>query len=307
MKRKTTEQFIKEMKEINSNIEIIGEYTGNKNKIQVRCLIDDYMWFAAPSNLLNGRGCPKCGKVYKRTHDEFILEIQTLHPNIIVTSNYSGLKEKVDLRCMIDGYIWSATPSNLLQGKGCPQCGGCLKRTHEEFINEVNKIHPNLKVVSKYINNHTKIKCRCLVHNNDFEINPSSLLKGYGCRYCSGSLRTHNQFVDEINNINKNITILDTYKDTKTKILVKCNIDGYEWKTTPSILLGGSGCPRCSGKLKRTHQEFVDDLRLVNDKITVIGNFVNLQKHIKVKCRVCNNVWNPVANSLLQEIGRAHV
>ena len=59
-KRKTNEEFISEMKNINPNIEILSEYINNKTKVKCRCLICGYIWFAEPRKLLEGRGCPKC-------------------------------------------------------------------------------------------------------------------------------------------------------------------------------------------------------------------------------------------------------
>lgn len=238
MTRKTTEQFIKEMKEVNPKIEIIGEYTTSQTKIKVRCLVD--------------------------------------------------------------GYTWKATPNNLLQGKGCPKCAGNNKKTHDDFICDVRKIHPNLSIIGKYINNHTKIRCFCNIHNNYFDIHPTSLLNGIGCLFCSGYKKTNKDFLEQIKKINPNITILDEYIGCKTKIKVQCNIDGYIWETTPTILLLGHNCPQCVGKKKRNKDEFILDLNKINDSIEVIGDFINLQNRVKVKCNICNHEWNPIANSLLQ-------
>lgn len=58
-RRKTTEQFKKELKEISPNIEIISEYKGTENKIWCRCE-NGHEWEAFPNNLLKGNGCPYC-------------------------------------------------------------------------------------------------------------------------------------------------------------------------------------------------------------------------------------------------------
>ena len=50
-KRKTHSEFIEEMNEINADIEILGKYINNREKIKCRCLIDNYEWEAIPSNL----------------------------------------------------------------------------------------------------------------------------------------------------------------------------------------------------------------------------------------------------------------
>lgn len=60
-KRKSQEQFEKDLFNYNPNIKVIGKYTGTHKPIKCKCLIDDYEWESYASNLLNGTaGCPKC-------------------------------------------------------------------------------------------------------------------------------------------------------------------------------------------------------------------------------------------------------
>lgn len=57
---KTTEDFINEMIAINSNIEIIGEYTGSENPVDCRCKLCGHLWSPIGRSLKNGQGCPHC-------------------------------------------------------------------------------------------------------------------------------------------------------------------------------------------------------------------------------------------------------
>lgn len=57
---KTTEDFIREMSNINSDIEIIGEYTGSENSVDCRCKICGHKWSPIGRSLRNGQGCPAC-------------------------------------------------------------------------------------------------------------------------------------------------------------------------------------------------------------------------------------------------------
>ena len=59
---KTTEEFKQEMKEINDDIEILGEYIDAHTKIKCRCKIDGNIWKAKPNDLLYNKGCPKCNE-----------------------------------------------------------------------------------------------------------------------------------------------------------------------------------------------------------------------------------------------------
>ena len=58
--RKTTDEFKKDLKIINPNIEVLGEYINNKTKIHVKCIICQNEWDAVPQSLLYNHGCPRC-------------------------------------------------------------------------------------------------------------------------------------------------------------------------------------------------------------------------------------------------------
>lgn len=57
---KTTEEFKKEMSDINPDIEIIGEYTGSENPVECQCKICGHKWSPIGRSLKNGQGCPTC-------------------------------------------------------------------------------------------------------------------------------------------------------------------------------------------------------------------------------------------------------
>ena len=168
-KRKTHEEFMNEMKEVNPNIEILGEYVNSKEKILCKCKIDNNEWCATPTNLLRGRGCPVCGrklvnKNRKKTHDDFVNEMSNKNPNIDILGRYINAKTKILCKCKIDGYEWETSPSHLSAGRGCPKCGRNVRtRTTEQFINEVQIINPNLQILGEFTKAGNKILTKCLV------------------------------------------------------------------------------------------------------------------------------------------------
>ena len=66
--RKTYEQYIEELKTLNSNIIVIGVYINALTPILHKCLIDGYEWYASPANILFGTGCPKCNESKGEKH-----------------------------------------------------------------------------------------------------------------------------------------------------------------------------------------------------------------------------------------------
>jgi hypothetical protein len=61
-KRKSNEQYIKELKSVNPDIIPIDVYIDSLTPILHKCLIDGYEWYATPANILWGYGCPQCSE-----------------------------------------------------------------------------------------------------------------------------------------------------------------------------------------------------------------------------------------------------
>ena len=51
---------------------------------------------------------------------------------------------------------------------------------------------------------------------------------------------------------------------------------------------------------KKTHEEFVEELRKVNPYIEVIGTYKDSHEKIKCRCIKCGHIWSSVANQLLR-------
>ena len=141
-KRKTHEEYIRDVAKINSNIEVIGEYINNSTKILHKCKIDGHKWSAVPNNILSGKGCPMCkSKILTswltKTHDEYIQSLLLINQNIEVIGQYNGCDEEILHRCKIDGYIWSVTPHYMLRGHNCPVCSGHVIGPAPEYKNSI--------------------------------------------------------------------------------------------------------------------------------------------------------------------------
>ena len=129
----------------------------------------------------------------KKTHEEFIKEIkEKYHGEYSVLGEYVNAITRVKIRHNKCGYEWNVIPNNLLQGHKCPKCiGNEKKKTHEEFVEQLNKIHgENVYIpLEKYKGANTKIlvKHNCEKCNyHEWEITPHNSLNKYGCPVCSG-------------------------------------------------------------------------------------------------------------------------
>lgn len=198
-RRKDTNSFKEEMKNINPNIEILGEYINDHTKIKCKCLIDEYEWDGIPNNLLRGEGCKKCasrkqGIFSRHTQKWFDEKIKEIHANIVVLTPYITMKDKVTCKCLLDGYVWETTPDALINRKtGCMKCsnrrtGERCRKTNKEFLEQLKNVNPNIIPLEEYIDDHTKIQCKCEIHNYIWSVAPNKILHRYtGCPKCSAS------------------------------------------------------------------------------------------------------------------------
>lgn len=309
MKRKTHDEYVAEVKVIRDNIEVLGEYKNNKTKILHRCNIHDYEWLISPDNILSGRNCPKCANRFHRGHNDYIEELKIKNPNLEVLETFIGVDIGILHRCKIHDYVFKKTPSSALKGGGCIKCGSDklaeqFSKTHEQYVEELKTINPNIEVVETYANAKTKILHRCKVDNYEWYTEPDHILHGSGCPKCACNiLRSHDEYVSLLKEVNPNVVVIDKYINSQTKILHKCLIHDFEWSIIPNSVIAGHGCPKCGNNYRMSHKEYVDKVSNINSNIEVVGTFKNIKTKIPHKCLIHNYIWNAFPESILRGAG----
>ena len=183
------------------------------------------------------------------------------------------------------------------------------RMTTEEFKEELSGINNKIEIIGDYTKANDKIKARCKTCNHEWDVAPTSLRLGTGCPRCAGTLKiTHNQFVERLNKLQPNIIPLTEYINTDTKVTIKCKVCGYIWSTHPYHLTAKSrshrtGCPKCSKKLRRTHDDFVAEIASLSPTIKILGTFSCVKNPILVQCGECNKIWQPRPRDLLKGCG----
>lgn len=216
MKRLTHEKYVERVQKINPDVEVLEEYIGSQKKILHKCKIDGYEWYTQPSNILNGKGCPKCYGNIQKSHQRYVEEVALINPNVEVIGVYINNKTKILHKCKIDGYEWLSSPNHILKGRGCPKCYGRIKRTHEQYVSEVMLINPNIEVVGEYINSRTKILHKCKIDGHEWYAIPNSIIQGSGCPKCNESRGEKNisKWLDEFNILYQKQKIFEDCRDT---------------------------------------------------------------------------------------------
>lgn len=235
MRKKTTKQFKEQMQVINPDIEIIGEYQGNKIKIACRCKICNHEWEARPDNLLNNHGCPNCkketiGNLKRYSQDEFILKCKQVHNNKYDYSlvKYTSSLDYIIIICPEHGNFEQRADMHL-SGQGCPCCSGKVRKTKEQFINQAQAIHGNKYNYQQvdYHNGYTPVEITCPIHGTFLQRPDDHIFKKCGCPKCS---KSHGEEFIETLLSQRNIEFISQYEieiDSKINKSGKASIDFY--------------------------------------------------------------------------------
>lgn len=135
-KLKSTNQFIKEAKEIHDNKYDYSKsvYINAKKPIEIICPIHG-SFFQTPDGHINGHGCPTCGRkrlTLRLTKLEILQRAKEIHGDkySYVKSKLDSVKsvnDKIEIICPIHGAFFQQV-RNHIRGDGCPKC----KESHGE-------------------------------------------------------------------------------------------------------------------------------------------------------------------------------
>lgn len=145
----------------NKSIELLSNYKGCEKPIKCKCQKCGNIWTTIPKVLTsNGSGCPKCGREKvkskrSKSHNEFIMELRKINPNITILEKYNGAHRKIKCKCNLDGHIWYGYPSNLLnQSAGCPVCN--LSNAERKMLLTLDRL--NINYIPQYSTDGCKYK-----------------------------------------------------------------------------------------------------------------------------------------------------
>lgn len=245
----------------------------------------------------------------KKTHEEYVIEVAAINPNIEVIERYVGARTPILHRCKIDGHQWKPSPTNILRGHGCPVCRDSYLReqrikTQQQYEQEVAQLHPTIEVIGVYFGAETPILHRCLIDGYEWMPRPGNVLSGKGCPICAGNIRlTNSEYVERLMAVNSNILPIEEYVTAKTPILHRCLIDNYIWRLLPESALQGYGCPKCAGNARKTHEEYEQELEYQNPTLEVLEQYAGAHIPILHRCKIDGYEWKVPPTRALHSVG----
>lgn len=243
--------------------------------------------------------------------EEFLLRLKQHNPNLELLGEYTKLSARIKVKCSLDGYVWEPIASSIVSGiSHCPRCAGVERLTHDQYVEKLKQAKPNIELLGLYKNATTKTQFRCLVDGHEwFTSQPNQVFKRNGCPKCAGNLKvTESDFLERFSKSKHRdkIELIGEFKSHTKKLRVRCLVDGHEWNTTPQQLCSGIGCRVCfTNSLRLEHNQFVENLKVRQPSITVIGQYEHTKKKIRVRCNIDGYEWDVLPNSLMSGSGCA--
>ena len=279
----------------------------------------------------------------KLTQQEYETKISTKFPHIVVYGDYVDYNTQIWHYCLIHWRAFLVSPDNMNRTgrKGCLECSNKVRWTYLKLVTELALIcfpdgTPRFLLLTSetdfnknFKGAQTRIKLRCTLDGYEWETNINNLINGgYGCSRCSGKEEwTYEKLKNKLalflfpdgtprfllltteDDFNKN------FKGAQTRIILRCTLDGYEWETNiNSLINGGTGCARCSGKEEWTYerlQEAISDLKfpdgtpvctleLSESEFLEAYEIDGCSAKIPVRCAVHqDHYWSPMLNDLI--------
>jgi hypothetical protein len=183
--KKSDEQFKNEVYAlVKDEYTFLDGYKGIDIKIKVIHNKCGHEYEVTPNSFLNGRRCPYCSGVKKKTTEQFKKEVYDLvGDEYEILGEYVNSYTKIRIKHTKCGHIYEVTPANFLRGSKCPKCS--RKKTHEQFIKEVfNLVGNEYTVIGEYINSKNKVSIKHNKCGYEWEVYPNNFLQGTRCPIC---------------------------------------------------------------------------------------------------------------------------
>jgi predicted Zn-ribbon and HTH transcriptional regulator len=312
-----------EEKLISKGFELIGEYTGSKDRLKVLCL-KCQTTFDGTWNVISkktGRGCVVCSR--NAAADRYRMDTTEVRKRLKIAKMelvgiYKSSNRPVECLCLQCGKVRKLRLSSLHKGGGCKPCGmkaaGKLRRTDElvaiEIMREIGKVEP----LEPYAGQNAVWKSCCLVCQKIVYPRLSSIKSqnGLGCLNCANrargiSRRIPQSVVYEFL-IKEGFIPLDSEKFVDANTDIKCtHTCGSIVRTSYRKVLANKGrgngsCRPCGSKKYADSNRF--DIAII-DKIYAKQNlrlatrkYLGMRYMHPTSCNKCGWKWDTLPSKI---------
>ncbi len=163
--------------------------------------------------------------------------------------------------------------------------------TIDEFISRSNKLHNNKYDYSKveYTGLHKKVIIVCPIHGDFSQSADSHMRSGSGCSKCSGNAKSStSEFIlkSQKKHGEKYSYASLNYHSMDIAVIITCPVHG-DFSQDPRSHLGGHGCSKCSGNIRKTTDEFINSAKVIhNDKYDYsTTEYKSAHTNVSIRCK----------------------
>ena len=218
----------------------LSPVANKRNPTPARCLACGHEWAPWPDGIARGHGCPRCSGLLV-TQEEW--EQRAAARNVRWREPVRRGDEPTPAECRTCGYEWSARPSGIAAGRGCPRCGGTLPITPDEYDRRAAAVGIRWLDTPQSVT--TRTPAVCLTCDYEWDALPDTVTQGGGCPRCGGRLRITQEEWDARAAL-VNVEWLDDVPNADTRTLARCTTCDHEWMASPDSIRNGSACPACA-------------------------------------------------------------
>lgn len=248
-KQKLTIDFVREEIKKRGGVLISNEYINNNTKLEIlgSC---NHIFKMSFGNIQSGSWCKFCSIKERadkqRNTQEFINKEIENRFNCEVLSEYKNNNINLKLKCKKCNRVFNGSWSDLQSGKKkCLHEKSRMKYTIED-VRKIIELKDGQLISDKYEGLNKKIKVKCNKCGVIWEPSFESLLKNHWCSGCSKNKKFDLDTVKYIINKNGGLLISKNYKNSTSKIIIKCLKCNTIWFPTFGSIQSGSWCPECS-------------------------------------------------------------
>lgn len=109
-----------------------------------------------------------------------------------------------------------------------------------------------------------------------------------------GKRKTQEEFEREVSDIlGKEYVVLGKYVNSRTKVKIKHESCGYEYETTRESIMLRGGCMKCSGKMKKTTEEFSKEIAdNTNGEYELLSEYKNNKTKVTIRHIECGTIFD---------------
>jgi len=211
----------------------------------------------------------------------------------LLSKEYINANTKLLLKCP-EGHEYKVKFSHFKNNRRCPICRKLSYNYVKSFIEK-----DGYQLLSKkYTNSRSNLLIKC-PKGHEYNIKWNTFQQGHRCPICMNQKLTYKHVKDYIEKEGYQL-LSKTYKNVRTKLLLKCPI-GHEYKVKFNDFQQGQRCPFCSNNISKGEievQNYIESLGydiVRNDRTQILNPLTG--------CNLELDIWIPSLNKAIEYNG----